>query len=160
MSTEHKNMPDAGRHEPKGASTAAAGTVYQSDGAGSGSWVDQLATVKNKNLVPLTVRIPDISTADSVWVVNPILGDIYKVYVTLDGTVSTANSIVTLEIGGVLVTGSSVTVTAAGSVAGSVFSATPSGTNTVAAGGVIEVITDGGSTNAVEATVTILMDVS
>lgn len=36
---EHKTLPDAELHEPKGAATAVAGTVYISDGAGSGSWV-------------------------------------------------------------------------------------------------------------------------
>jgi len=35
---QHKNIADSDRHEPKGASTAAAGQVYVSDGAGSGSW--------------------------------------------------------------------------------------------------------------------------
>lgn len=39
MSIEHKDIPDSERHEPKGASTALSGTVYVSDGAGSGSWV-------------------------------------------------------------------------------------------------------------------------
>ena len=39
MTIEHKEIPDGKRHEPKGASTASAGTVYVSDGAGSGSWV-------------------------------------------------------------------------------------------------------------------------
>lgn len=38
MSIEHKNLSDAERHEPKGASTAAAGDIYISDGAGSGNW--------------------------------------------------------------------------------------------------------------------------
>lgn len=35
---QHRDIPDAQRHEPKGASTAAAGTAYVSDGAGSGTW--------------------------------------------------------------------------------------------------------------------------
>lgn len=43
---EHKNIVDAERHEPKGASTAASNTVYSSDGAGSGTW----QKVKNTNL--------------------------------------------------------------------------------------------------------------
>lgn len=38
MSIEHKNIPDGERHEPKGASTAATGTTYVSNGAGSGTW--------------------------------------------------------------------------------------------------------------------------
>jgi len=35
---EHKNIIDPNIHEPKGASIAAIGTVYTSDGAGSGVW--------------------------------------------------------------------------------------------------------------------------
>lgn len=35
---EHNELPDELLHEPKGASTAAAGTVYIADGAGSGSF--------------------------------------------------------------------------------------------------------------------------
>lgn len=38
MATEHKDIVDAHRHEPKGISTAIAGTMYVADGAGSGSW--------------------------------------------------------------------------------------------------------------------------
>jgi hypothetical protein len=37
---EHANIPEAGLHEPKGVSTAAAGTAYIADGAGSGTWQD------------------------------------------------------------------------------------------------------------------------
>lgn len=40
MTVEHKNIADAQRHEPKGASTATPGQVYVADGAGSGSWTD------------------------------------------------------------------------------------------------------------------------
>lgn len=35
---EHAQLPDELLHEPKGASTADAGTVYVADGAGSGSF--------------------------------------------------------------------------------------------------------------------------
>ena len=38
MATQHSAIADADRHEPKGASTAAVGTTYISDGAGSGTW--------------------------------------------------------------------------------------------------------------------------
>ncbi len=38
MTTEHKDIADVNRHEPKGASTASAGEVYVSDGNGGGSW--------------------------------------------------------------------------------------------------------------------------
>ena len=36
---EHKDLPDAQLHEPKGAATALAGMVYIANGSGSGSWV-------------------------------------------------------------------------------------------------------------------------
>lgn len=38
MAIEHDSIPNADIHEPKGASTATEGTVYISDGAGSGAW--------------------------------------------------------------------------------------------------------------------------
>lgn len=43
---EHKDIVDAQRHEPKGASTAVINSVYSSNGAGSGTW----QKVKNTNL--------------------------------------------------------------------------------------------------------------
>lgn len=35
---QHANIPDAQLHEPKGAATATAGSIYISNGAGSGTW--------------------------------------------------------------------------------------------------------------------------
>lgn len=42
MAIEHSDIPDGERHEPKGISAAAAGTVYIADGAASGAWTDPL----------------------------------------------------------------------------------------------------------------------
>jgi len=39
MTIEHASITGSNVHEPKGADTATAGTVYVSDGAGSGSWI-------------------------------------------------------------------------------------------------------------------------
>lgn len=38
MAIEHRNIPESGQHEPKGATTAASNRVYIADGAGSGAW--------------------------------------------------------------------------------------------------------------------------
>lgn len=38
MAIEHKDIPDANLHEPKGVSAATSGKVYVADGAGSGDW--------------------------------------------------------------------------------------------------------------------------
>lgn len=35
---QHKDIPDAERHEPKGISTAAANTVYMANGSATGAW--------------------------------------------------------------------------------------------------------------------------
>lgn len=155
---EHRDLTGAQLHEPKGVATAPNNTVYVADGSGSGVWSDILATVKNRNIVPLTVYIDDISTAQSVWVVPHIAGVISKVYVTLFSSINTANSVVTLEINGVLVTMPTLTITHAGSVAGSTYNSTPSGTNTVASGTPIEIITDGASSGVAKALVTIVMN--
>lgn len=160
MSVSHKNMPDSQRHEPKGISSAAAGYVYQADGVGSGTWTSQLATIKNRNYTFLFGRFDDISTASSIFIPNPILGVISKIYVTLQGPITVADAIVTAEIAGVLVTGSSNTIAFTASAAGSTFLSTPSGANTVAAGQAVEIITDGASTTAAAAIVCVVMDVT
>jgi hypothetical protein len=38
MTIQHADIPDAQRHEPKGASTATSGQVWVADGAGSGAF--------------------------------------------------------------------------------------------------------------------------
>lgn len=51
MAIEHKNIPEANLHEPKGVSVATAGRAYISNGAGSGSWkpiIDPTGVAANK----------------------------------------------------------------------------------------------------------------
>lgn len=53
---EHKDLPDSLLHEPKGASTAAVGTVYVADGASSGSF-------QKLPITSLNITIPEVATA-------------------------------------------------------------------------------------------------
>lgn len=59
---EHNELPDELLHEPKGASTAAAGTVYIADGAGSGSFQKlpttslDIASVSIIDITPSTIN--------------------------------------------------------------------------------------------------------
>ena len=53
---EHSELPDNLLHEPKGASTAAAGTVYIADGAGSGSF-------KKLPTTSLNITVPSVAAA-------------------------------------------------------------------------------------------------
>ena len=103
----------------------------------------------------LNAEIPDISSAGSHWVVCPVAGTITKIYSVIDGAITGADAVLTFEIGGVAVTGGTVTIDDSGSAAGVVDSATPTAANVLAAGGALELITDGGSTNAVKAKLTI-----
>ena len=102
-------------------------------------------------------EIADISSAASSWVVSPYAGTIEKIYTVIDGAITSANAAITFEIGGTAVTDGGITIAQASSAAGDVDSSTPSALNIVTAGQAIEIITDGGSTNAVKAVVTIVM---
>lgn len=53
---EHSELPDELLHEPKGASTAVAGTIYVADGAGSGSF-------KKLPTTSLDITIPTVTAA-------------------------------------------------------------------------------------------------
>jgi hypothetical protein len=149
VATQHVNITDPDIHEPVGASTASTGTVYVSDGAGSGTWTLPIVT--------LTADIDDVSTAKSYWVVAPYAGNITKIYTVLHNAITVADATLSFEIGGVAVTGGGITVAYTGSAAGDVDSATPSAANAVTTGQAIEIITNGGSTTSAKVTVTLVI---
>jgi hypothetical protein len=159
MTIEHANIPNANLHEPKGASTASSGQVYVADGAGSGSFTDpEDLSIVGLGYSVLNVRIDDISTAGSEWVVSPWAGDITAIYSVIDGAIGTGDCTLSFEIGGVAVSSGNITITQSGSAAGDVDSSTPSSANTLTQGQAIECITDGASTNTVSANLTIVVD--
>ena len=104
--------------------------------------------------VYLTAKITDISTSGSTFVVCPVAGDIAKIETTIKNAITVGDAALTFELGGVSITGGAITVAQSGSAAGDVDSATPTAANTVTAGQAIEIITDGGSTDACECMVT------
>jgi len=62
MTIEHKDIPNANLHEPKGVSTASVNKVYVADGAGSGTW--QKVDVAQIN--GLTSTIAEINAATDI----------------------------------------------------------------------------------------------
>lgn len=104
--------------------------------------------------IVLTVTETDVSTAGSVFVVCPSDAKFVKAYSVIDGTIATAPAVITTEIDGVAVTNGSMSITHTDSAAGDVDSCTPSAANHISAGGVLEFITSGASTNTVSATYT------
>ena len=148
MAIEHNVIVDAERHEPKGASTAAVGSVYVSDGATSGSWA----------FVPMTLHttITDISTAAGsvVYIPLPFEGTVTSIYSCISGAIGTADATLTAKINTTAITTGAITVATAGSAAGVVDTVTPTGANTFTAGQYLTIETDGASTNTVSAAIT------
>ena len=102
-----------------------------------------------------TVKIPDVSTADTVYVPMVRPGNIIRISSAISGTIATANAVLTASIGAVAITGGTITITASGSAAGDVDTTQPTAANVVAIGDNVNVATNGASTNAVECVVVI-----
>jgi len=64
MAIEHKDIPDAELHEPKGAAGAAAGDMFIADGAGSGSW--QASIMSNHGQMTITNNATATSVTGAV----------------------------------------------------------------------------------------------
>jgi hypothetical protein len=150
---QHKDIPNAQLHEPKGVNSASVDTGYVADGSGSGTW----KAVPYK--YALTVRLADLSTASSAYVVVPQAGKVEKIYTVIENAITTADGGLTFRINNTLITSSAITVTQSGSAAGDVDSSTPSALNTVVAGDVLKVTTDGAADTTCVTTVTYLIKV-
>lgn len=107
----------------------------------------------------LQFTIDDISTAGQVYIPVPtgFDGEVVEVRVALNGAITGADADLTLKIGGVAMTNGVITVPISGSAAGVVSTGRPSGLNAVAAGGAIEIETDGASTGTVSVFGTIVI---
>lgn len=150
--TIHKNLSDAELHEPKGAATAASGTVYISDGAGSGTWIKlplsslDLTSTQNPNTVYVSAVLTDVSTASSILVPAPENCTFVSARFYLGGAITVADSILTLTRNDGSSFGSTVTITQAASAEGTSFSFTASLNQTITSPGYVKIATDGGST--------------
>lgn len=105
----------------------------------------------------LTVELSDISTAGQKYVVAPDNGRIIKVFSVINGAIGTADADLTLKINGTAVTGGVITVAYDGSAAGDIDSVEPTAANELLEGDVVEVETDGASTNTVPVVVTLVV---
>lgn len=138
-----------------------AGRVHDVD-ATNGVGVD--FAHRQSKLVVLKAIIPDVSTADTVYVDVPVAGKIVAITSVLDGAITGADAAVTPSIvpagtgTPVAVTGGALTIANVGSAAGVTDQATPTAANTVAKGDSVSVATDGASTGTVQLTVSILIE--
>ena len=151
----HKDLTGTDLHEPKGVAAASANTVYVANGSGSGAW-----TALKSSVYALTRTFDDVSTAADMYVAIPKAGTIARIDAVLEAAITVANAAVTFSIGGVAVESSALTITQSGSAPGTEFNSTPTGHNTVVAGNVLKISTDGASTTTAKLSVTVLINVS
>lgn len=164
---QHSVITDPHIHEPKGASTAANGTIYIADGLGTGTWkVVELANLDYSALLAelqgdinsgdldltgsywLTAVLPDVSEATSVLI--PILRDSTVVSATavLGGAITVADATVSFSNAAAASMGTPVTVAFTSSGKGDQYSFTATGNNVITGPSWIEVSSDGGSTDS------------
>lgn len=108
--------------------------------------------------VPFVVKFTDVSAPGSEWVHPNMSGRIKALSSVLHGAITGADSVITVEIGGVAVTGATLTIANASSAAGDVDTAVPSALNTFTADQPLEVITSGASSTTAALTVTLWVE--
>jgi len=139
MAVQHRNIPDAERHEPKGGSTAAIDTVYVSNGAASGSWKE----------LPFVISavLDDVSNPSFVLIPIPMNVRVQLIRFTLANAITVANSAIAVTRSDAAVIGNtSILFTA--SAEGTTFDLVPSGNDLITASSqkYIKIATDGAST--------------
>lgn len=163
MAVEHKNLTGAQLHEPKGIDAAAIGTVYEANGAGSGSWVDPLRNLNNENLLVVTKEIADVSNPSSIYLPVPLACKVTKITIVTDATFTGTNTITAQIVPSESTTGtavSGISIACTGTNANKVSSGTSTSNNELTATDTLRIITDGGGTGACPATVVVTLDVS
>lgn len=124
----------------------ASGVVDVSDGVDIGKG----------QVVQVSGKISDISTAGQTYLRAPIAGTVTSVVTKLNGAIATADATITVKDDAGSSMGT-ITVANSGSAAGDEDSLAPSSNNTVAAGEHIEVETDGSSTNTIELDIAVVI---
>jgi hypothetical protein len=168
MTIQHKNIPESQQHEPKGVSTAASGESYVADGAGSGAWTDQLATLNNRNLLAVAGTIPDLSTPNNnVIIPNPgMSARLVKVICTAGSNFTGGDNVLSARVVSANVAYASGTATdltltlSDGAGVNNTVAAIVTSGNTVSTSQAVIVNSDGGGTGASEGRVVCIFDVS
>jgi len=147
MSIAHSAMTGSELHEPKGADSAVGGSVYVTDGLGSGSW--------SKRRLAITLSTADISTADNIYFAIPFSGSLVRLVSCVGGAASGTDSTLTLfDSGGASL--ASLTLDSTGA-AGNIVT-TSSFSSSVSQDDLVRLNWDGNLSNADEAVFTLILE--
>jgi len=149
----HSSLTDPYIHEPKGVASASVGKVYVANGSGSGTWTASTSLIQDT----FSGSFVSVSTGQTVHIPVPFAGTVVKVVTVLEGTISSANAIITVKNAAAASMGT-ITVTQSGSAAGAVDSLVPSSNNSIADNSFLTITTDGGSSSATILRFTIVLD--
>lgn len=153
----HKDLTGTDLHESKGAASATAGQVYIANGLGSGVWTSKNGDVLNANTYSLNGTIDDIGTAgSSCFFYVQQKSQMTKLSCVIYAALLTANAVLSIYINGVLFA-DSLSVPFTGSSTGGNASVAIATANTINAGSVVEIRSDGGPSNVAKAAVSLLL---
>lgn len=161
----HSSLAEAELHENKGVSTAANNTVATSNGSGATVW-EKIATdhintssIFNINKAYVTLVIPDVSTASTVYFYVPFAGTLATVGTVLESAITAADSTINVKNNGGSSAGT-ITIAHTGSAAGDIDSLTPVSNNTFTAGQRLSIETDGASNGSAKLFVTLVFNIT
>lgn len=164
----HSTLTGADLHEPKGAAGAAAGTVYVSNGAGSGSWtslaaskvsvldtngdfagttVEAVLTELNDKTMILSGIFADVSNPSTLLIPVGFSCTVLSIDFILGGAITVADAVLTITRSDGAAMGTK-TIAYSGSAEGTAFDFTPSGNASLTYNThrYIKIVTDGAST--------------
>jgi len=126
--------------------------------AGSGFSIDGTKVVSSAQSLDqliLTTELADVSTSSSTFITSPHAGNLTAVYSSIGGAIASGDAILTVKAAGVTV--GTITIANAASAAGTVDSLVGV-SQALSAGQVIEIATNGGSTNTITANLTLIIE--
>ena len=150
----HRDLTGADLHEPKGADSAAANTVYIFNGSGSGSpqkiGVDSLnlAGMGNPNDFYLSTTLDDISSPGFTALAVSESCQIISIVGVLEGPITTADATVSFSRVGVGSLGAPIIIPFSGSAKGTFFIFTATNNRDLVPGQFIQITSDGASDGA------------
>lgn len=146
----HSTLTDPYLHEPKGVSSAPAGSTYVADGAGTGTWEDHRRSV-------LTLHFSDLSSVEIIYCPIPFGGTVSRVSSVLGGAIAGSDVVVTVKDSSAASMGT-ITITQTGSAAGDVDFLNPTSNNTVTDNDYVLIETNGGATTHVDFVVSLVVE--